>query len=122
MSKFNLQGANISANSVHIGDKYVYSSANDFLDKNNPNSFTTTEKELVKIIFENTTSEQERQEILESLKSIRDENLTVKEKEQAFLNFKPLLKTIKAKGLKVAMNLFKTYIMEKINSVDLDNI
>lgn len=122
MSKFNLQGANISANSIHIGDKYVYPSANDFLDKNNPNSFTTTEKELVKIIFDNTTSEQERQDILESLKSIRDENLTVKEEEQAFLNFKPLLKTLKAKGMKVAMNLMKTYIMEKINSVDLDNI
>lgn len=122
MSKFNLQGANISANSIHIGDKYVYSSAKDFLDKNNPNSFTTTEKELVKIIFYNTTSEQERQDILESLKSIRGENLTVKEEEHAFLNFKSLLKTLKAKGMKVAMNLVKTYIMEKINSVDLDNI
>lgn len=122
MSKFNLQGANISANSIHIGDKYEYSSAKDFLDKNNPNSFTTTEKELVRIIFYNTTSEQERQDILESLKSIRGENLTVKEEEHAFLNFKSLLKTLKAKGMKVAMNLVKTYIMEKINSVDLDNI
>lgn len=119
MNKFNLQGANISANTIHIGDTYVYNSPADFIGKNSSDTLSDTEKELVGIIFENTTSEVERQEILNSLKSIRDDNCELDEKKRSLLNFTPLLKTLKTKGKKLAIDLVLKVLDKKIDTETL---
>ena len=118
MSKYNFQGTNISANSIHIGDSYVYHSPSEFFEKNNLNSFSETEKKLVDIIFENTSSEEERQSILKSLETIREENSKIEEKKYSFLNFKPLIKTLKTTGERVALGLLTIFLKEKADSLD----
>lgn len=122
MSKFNLQGANISANSIHIGDSYVYSSPSDYLEKNNSPKYSETERELVKIIFENTSSDEERQNILNSLRTIRNEDSNIDDKKRSFLNLTPLLQTLKTKGSQIALNLVLKYIENKFDSIDLSSL
>ena len=121
MSKFNFQGANISAKKIHFGDNYNYLTPHDFLTKN-LKSYTETEQELVEIIYANTSSEEERRQILESLKAIRDESRSDSEKKRSILNFKPLISILRTKGIQVAIDLFKKYLEEKISSFDFNKI
>ena len=87
-TKYNFKGAKISTKNLHIGDVYNYSSSQDFINKHKDLKFSNTEIELVEIIFANTSSEQERQSILESLKSIKSGKGTDEEKQKSYWNFK----------------------------------
>lgn len=70
MSKFTISG-NITGDNNHFGDIY-YSNFKDFL-KDSERIYSTTELELLEIIFKETSSEEERQQILTSLKGIDKE-------------------------------------------------
>ena len=80
-NKFVINGS-ITAKTVHVGDKNYYNSAKEF-NSANP-QLTSEELELVKIIFENTNSPEERQQILESLRSISKGEVIEQEKETIF--------------------------------------
>jgi hypothetical protein len=113
MTKFDLTGANITANKIHIGDIYNYASPQDFINRNSDLTFSHTERELVKIIFANTKSEQERQTILDSLKSINSGEEVDEEKAKSiFSAFKPLIKFLKDTGQKVGVNLTADYLKD----------
>lgn len=71
MSKIFIKG-NITGERAHIGD-VIYNNYETYIEEK---KLTTTEKELVKIIFDNTQSCEEREEILESLKQIKKERLS----------------------------------------------
>lgn len=63
----------------HIG--HNYNNYNSYIVEKKELNFTETEKKLVKIIFDNTSSEEERNQILNSLENIRSE-IPTKEKEK----------------------------------------
>lgn len=122
MSKFNLTGANINATNLHIGDTYNYSSPQDFVSKNADLRLTETEIELVRIIFANTESEEERKLILKSLTSIKNGEGTEEDKKASILSFKPLLKKLNDIGEKVAVGVTAkvlTDIATKHNFMDI---
>ncbi len=122
MSKYNFGGAKISAKNLHIGDIYNYHSPQDFLSKNNELKFSDIEKELVEIIFDNTSSEEERQSILESLKSINSNEGTYEEKRKSIFSFKPLLNLLKNSGLKIALDVTIKYLTEYATNHNLLSI
>jgi len=71
MSKITING-NITGTHAHIGDNNFYSAPRDFY-KSNPNiKYTELEQELVDIIFENAPTVEERQQILNSLRTIKE--------------------------------------------------
>ncbi len=122
MSKFNLSGANINATNLHIGDTHNYSSSQEFISKNADLKLTETEVELVKIIFDNTESEQERKTILASLKSIKEGKGTEEENKASILSFKPLLKKLSDIGEKVAVNITAKFLTDYASHHNLTDI
>jgi methionine synthase II (cobalamin-independent) len=122
MSKYNFKDSHFSAKNIHIGDVYHYSSPSDFVDRENSIKLSKTEKELVAIIFENTANEQERQSILESLKAIKSDEVSLEEKKKSISKFKPLINFLKQSGnkiaLKVTTELFDKYATQ-YNIIDL---
>jgi hypothetical protein len=122
MGKYNLEGASINARKLHIGDEYYYSTPKIFLDNQSELELTETETELVKIIFENTSSEAERQNILRSLKSIKSEEDNDNVKEKSFFSFKPLLQSLRKSGNRVAEQLLTKFIKTQLESNNLPNL
>jgi len=122
MSKYNFEGAKISAKNLHIGDVYNYSSSQDFIRKHKDLKLSDTEIELVEIIFTNTSSEQERQSIIESLKSIKSGKGTDEEKQKSILSFKPLINFLKDSGKKIAVNLITKILTNYATDNNLSTI
>jgi len=79
MSQFNFKG-NITGNNNHFGDIYSLNSK-DFT-KNSERKFNKTELDLLDIIFKETSSEEERIQIIESLREI--DNKCVKNDNKSF--------------------------------------
>lgn len=122
MNKYNFTGANINAENLHIGDNYNYNSPDDFLSKNNDFVLTQTEKELVKIIFDNTESEEERSAILDSLKLIKSEKFTELNTINSSINsFSSFLKKLKGLGNKFAFDLTYKFITDLVTKHNLDD-
>jgi hypothetical protein len=73
MTNFNFNGpVNITGNHAHVGDNHYYESPEAFY-KGTPNvQYTKTEKELVELIYANKSSEEEREQILNSLRTIKE--------------------------------------------------
>jgi hypothetical protein len=74
MSKY-IFNAPINSTNTHIGDNY-YNSSSDFYKATPGLKYSDTEKQLVELIFERTNSEDERLQILNSLKSIKEDDGT----------------------------------------------
>lgn len=122
MDKFNFNGVNINATNIHIGDNYIYNSPQDFIKNNTNLAITETETELIKIIFDNTESEQERKTILDSLKSIKEGKGTEEEKRAFLLSFKPLLKKLSDIGEKVAVNIVSKLLTDYAGTHNLKDL
>lgn len=74
---------------------------------------TETEKELVRLIFEHTKSEEERQEIIKSLKSIKTEGLTEEVKIVETNRIKSFLTKMGGKAVEIGFTeALKLYIKE----------
>lgn len=116
MSKFNLKGANINATNLHIGDVYNYSSSSDFISKNANLEFTKTEKELVKIIFENTSSEEERQQILDSLKATKEEPQSKIKRNSHLELINKYYEKVKQIGWSVTEKVVAVYLADQIKN------
>ncbi len=116
MSNIKISGLTINnANSVQVGDNYYYKSAQDFIAQNK--NLTETEVELVKIIFENTQSEEERKKILESLKNIKSEEITDEEKVGYAMSFKSLLKRVSEIPEKVGIGIIVKFLVDSISNI-----
>ncbi len=122
MNKYNFTGAKINAKNLHIGDNYHYDSSEDFLSKNNDFVLTQTEKELVKIIFDNTESEEERSAILNSLKLIKSEKYTETNTINSSIgSFSSFLKKLKGLGNNFAFDLTYKFIADIVTKHNLDD-
>lgn len=111
MSKFNLSGAVINTTNLHIGDNYYYS-PQDFVNKNAHLSLTKEEADLVNIIFNNTTSNEERYSLLESLKSLKSKETSKEGNKVSMLSFQSLLKQLIKIGDNVAGSVIANYLMK----------
>jgi len=118
MSKFNLSGAVINTTNLHIGDNYYYS-PQDFVNKNAHLSLTKEEADLVNIIFNNTTSNEERYSLLESLKSLKSKETSKEGNKVSMLSFQSLLKQLIKIGDNVAGSVIANYLMKIAKRKDL---
>lgn len=118
MSKFNLSGAVINSTNLHIGDNYYYS-PQDFVNKNTHLSLTKEEADLVNIIFNNTTSNEERYSLLESLKSLKSKETSKEGNKVSMLSFQSLLKQLIKIGDNVAGSVIANYLMKIAKRKDL---
>lgn len=118
MSKFNLSGAVINSTNLHIGDNYYYS-PQDFVNKNAHLSLTKEEADLVNIIFNNTTSNEERYSLLESLKSLKSKETSKEGNKVSMLSFQSLLKQLIKIGDNVAGSVIANYLMKIAKRKDL---
>ncbi|MCP9754537.1 hypothetical protein EGI26_05080 [Lacihabitans sp. CCS-44] len=114
MSNFNFYGS-VKGNH-HFGDTYNFSSPNEFYSLNKENDFTATERELVKVIFENTTNEDERQELLTSLKKFKDEPTTPSAKDNHTSVLSGYIEKGKKLSNEVLFQVVVTYLAELIGS------
>jgi hypothetical protein len=71
MSKITING-NVTGTHAHIGDNNFYSAPIDFYKSNLNIKYTELEQELVDIIFEKAPTVEERQQILNSLRTIKE--------------------------------------------------
>ncbi|MGZ5551751.1 MAG: hypothetical protein ACXWE7_13290 [Nitrososphaeraceae archaeon] len=67
---------NVTATNMHNGDNHYYNSPDDFYKGNSQLEFSDIDKQLVELIYDKTSSEEERLQILYSLKSIKDNETT----------------------------------------------
>lgn len=118
MSKYKINIGSIDGDNNHIGDKIIYNTPQEFLKKHESISFTKIERELVDEIYANTNSDEERWELLESIKAIKNEDIGEEERQKAIISFRPLLETLKSTGNKLAYNIVVSYF-DKIGSLDL---
>ncbi len=84
-SKYNFSNALFTGNNIAIGDN----NKNLFSIENSNEDFTSLERELINLIFENTDNEQERVELISMLKTFRSDSEVEKEKTKPFF-FKKL--------------------------------
>lgn len=79
-NKYNFSNATFIGNNIAVGDN----NQNSFFSENSSESYSSIEKQLVGLIFQNTANDEERKELLSMLKSYRDspeaEKETVKPK------------------------------------------
>lgn len=71
MSKF-IFNASINSTNIHMGDNYFYKTPGEFYNSTPDIEYSDTDRQLVELIYENTESDAERLQILDSLKSIKE--------------------------------------------------
>jgi len=111
-SKIIIKG-NITGNNHHFGDNFVYGNYTQYIQTTEADNLTETEKELVKIIFENTQDEAERRKILDSLIAIKKDSITVESEQKDTLSrWAKLLSYTKKLSNEVAVKSISTFIAE----------
>ena len=115
MSNFNIYNSIKGDN--HFGDIYNFSSQDEFYSSTKGKDFSSTEKELLNIIFENTTSEDERKELLNSLKTFKIEptNELVKQNHISVLN--SYVEKGKKIGNEVLFQVVNTYLAQLLTTI-----
>lgn len=115
MTNFTFNGP-INGNNHHFGDRY-YNSTEEFLRDINDLDVSDVEKELVNIIFENTSSIEERQQILNSLKAIKSGDEISGSEEDTFIEYlKSLVDRLKKNGKSLGVSIVKEAITKVILS------
>ena len=71
MSKITING-NVTGSHAQVGDINNYATPLEFYNTAENINYTNTEKQLVELIYENTSSEEEREKILNSLRTLKE--------------------------------------------------
>ena len=112
MSNYNFN-APINGSNHHFGDINNYATSQEFFAKNKKYDYSETERELVKIIFENTSSEEEKQQILNSLQSIKEEPQSLLKEKSHLEIITNYLEKLKKFGFSLAEKVIAAYLVEK---------
>ena len=99
---------NFSNQPIQINN-YIKNDSYNFVNEviNSSNLLSSNDQELVRLIYENTSSEEERKELVEDLKKIKDPTASSDEKKKSKSKFKKFMET----GLtEVTKQLFKNLI------------
>ena len=114
MSTINING-NITGNFHHFGDNN-FSNPESFIG-NSGRQWTATERELVDIIFENTSSEQERKDLLISLKESDTKKKIISKPSIWKMFLKDLREKAITESAKVGVEKISHYLLENFNNV-----
>lgn len=101
-NNFNFNGT-VNATNIHNGDNYYYNSPNEFYKGNSQFEFSDTDKQLIELIYDKTNSEEERIQILNSLKSIKEDEAVDLETKKS--HFKTITNFITSTGTSLASKL-----------------
>jgi len=112
MSKYKFEG-DIIGNNHHFGDIHI-SNSDDFIN-NSTEKYTDTEKDLINIIFENTSTEEERKILLTNLKKVNNEQETTSKIKRLFISF---AKKLSDKGLTILAAKVASYIGENFDNLE----
>jgi hypothetical protein len=106
MSKINFNGpVNITGSHAQIGDNHHYSSSADFYKATPTIQYTDTERELVDLIYSEAPTEKERQDILASLKAIKENETSDGAEETIQQNSSRIIDFLKAIGTDTAAKI-----------------
>lgn len=95
----------ITGEHAHVGDNHYYATPADFYKATPAVQYTKTEKELVDLIYDKAPTEDERQQILTSLREIKENEGADQPTESVKKNSSRIKKFLRSVGTEVAAKL-----------------